>query len=122
VFELGINAKELETNLIEILDIASQWWAVLLLDEAAIYMEKRSSKGDPKRTAMTAIFLRLLEYYHGVLFLTTNRVASFDDAFCSHTSFVAHNKTPWRATTLNLQLLCAGAGVAKSVSDTRECA
>jgi hypothetical protein len=86
VFELGINAKELETNLIEILDIASQWRAVLLLDEADIYMEKRSSKGDPKRTAMTAIFLRLLEYYRGVLFLTTNRVASFDDAFCSRIS------------------------------------
>ncbi|KAG0559702.1 hypothetical protein KC19_10G124600 [Ceratodon purpureus] len=86
VFELGTNAKELETNLIEILDIASQWRAVLLLDEADIYMEKRTSQGDPKRTAMTAIFLRLLEYYRGVLFLTTNRVASFDDAFCSRIS------------------------------------
>lgn len=86
VFELGTDAKELETNLIEILDIASQWRAVLLLDEADIYMEKRTSQGDPKRTAMTAIFLRLLEYYRGVLFLTTNRVASFDDAFCSRIS------------------------------------
>ncbi len=35
---------------------------------------------------MTAIFLRLLEYYRSVLFLTTNRVASFDDAFCSRIS------------------------------------
>ena len=86
VFELGTTAKELETNLIEILDIASRWRAVLLLDEADIYMEKRTAKGDPSRTAMTAIFLRLLEYYRGVLFLTTNRVASFDDAFCSRIS------------------------------------
>lgn len=86
VFELGTTAKDLETNLIEILDIAAQWRAVLLLDEADIYMEKRTSNGDPSRTAMTAIFLRLLEYYRGVLFLTTNRVASFDDAFCSRIS------------------------------------
>lgn len=86
VFELGTTAKDLESNLMEILDIASQWRAVLLLDEADIYMEKRTSVGDPNRTAMTAIFLRLLEYYCGVLFLTTNRVATFDDAFCSRIS------------------------------------
>ena len=28
-----------------------------------------------------SVFLRLLEYYQGVMFLTTNRVASFDPAF-----------------------------------------
>lgn len=31
----------------------------------------------------TPVFLRLLEYYKGVLFLTTNRVATFDPAFKS---------------------------------------
>lgn len=29
------------------------------------------------------VFLRTLEYYAGILFLTTNRVALFDDAFKS---------------------------------------
>ena len=29
------------------------------------------------------VFLRLLEYHQGVLFLTTNRVKSFDSAFHS---------------------------------------
>ena len=86
VFELGVEASAVETSLMEILDIASQWRAVLLLDEADIYMEKRTSDGDPNRASMTAIFLRLLEYYQGVLFLTTNRVTSFDDAFCSRIS------------------------------------
>lgn len=28
-----------------------------------------------------AVFLRLLEYYNGILILTSNRVASFDKAF-----------------------------------------
>lgn len=30
------------------------------------------------------VFLRILEYYNGVLFLTTNRVGTLDDAFKSH--------------------------------------
>ena len=30
-----------------------------------------------------AVFLRILEYYSGILFLTTNRVGAFDDAFRS---------------------------------------
>lgn len=32
---------------------------------------------------MVSVFLRVLEYYSGILFLTTNRVATFDDAFKS---------------------------------------
>lgn len=31
----------------------------------------------------TSVFLRVLEYYAGILFLTTNRVGTFDDAFKS---------------------------------------
>lgn len=30
-----------------------------------------------------AVFLRAMEYYRGILFLTTNRVGKFDDAFMS---------------------------------------
>jgi hypothetical protein len=29
------------------------------------------------------VFLRLIEYYQGILFLTTNRLQDFDDAFQS---------------------------------------
>lgn len=32
---------------------------------------------------MVSVFLRVLEYYSGILFLTTNRVATFDEAFKS---------------------------------------
>lgn len=32
---------------------------------------------------MVSVFLRVLEYYSGILFLTTNRVSTFDDAFKS---------------------------------------
>lgn len=35
------------------------------------------------RNALVSIFLRLLEYFQGILFLTTNRVETFDEAFQS---------------------------------------
>lgn len=32
---------------------------------------------------MLLVFLRILEYYQGIMFLTSNRISSFDDAFKS---------------------------------------
>ena len=43
-------------------------------------LEKRT-ENDVKRNAMVGIFLRLLEYHQGVLFLTTNRVKCFGTPF-----------------------------------------
>ena len=80
--ELGTNPRELEAELNKILDIAHSWGAVLLLDEADVFLEKRSIQ-DIHRNALVSIFLRLLEYFQGILFLTTNRVETFDDAFQS---------------------------------------
>lgn len=80
--ELGTNPTELEENLSRILDVATVWKAVLLLDEADVFLESRSLH-DLKRNSLVSIFLRLLEYYQGILFLTSNRVKSFDEAFQS---------------------------------------
>ncbi|KAJ5984702.1 hypothetical protein N7481_006801 [Penicillium waksmanii] len=80
--ELGTDSRTLEAELNKILDIAHSWGAVLLLDEADIFLEKRTIH-DIHRNALVSIFLRLLEYFQGILFLTTNRVETFDDAFQS---------------------------------------
>jgi hypothetical protein len=85
VGELGTNTEQLEKSLRQILDVAQIWNAVVLIDEADIFLEKRTS-GDILRNAMVGIFLRLLEYHQGVLFLTTNRVTEFDSAFHSRIS------------------------------------
>ena len=37
----------------------------------------------PRLTSLFPVFLRALEYYRGLLFLTTNRVNTFDEAFKS---------------------------------------
>jgi hypothetical protein len=44
---------------------------VILLDEADVFMQSRDSKS-LERNKFVAIFLRLLEYFEGILFLTTN--------------------------------------------------
>lgn len=80
--ELGTDPAKLEYELQKILDIAHSWGAVLLLDEADVFLEKREVH-DIHRNALVSIFLRLLEYFQGILFLTTNRVETFDDAFQS---------------------------------------
>ncbi|KAK7046702.1 AAA family ATPase [Favolaschia claudopus] len=80
--DLGTSASHLERELTRILDLAHTWRAVLLIDEADVFLEKRTLT-DVHRNALVSVFLRLLEYYEGILFLTTNRVNTFDGAFQS---------------------------------------
>ncbi|KAK5652105.1 hypothetical protein OQA88_10883 [Cercophora sp. LCS_1] len=80
--ELGTDSRYLEAELQKILDICHAWGAILLLDEADVFLEKRNMH-DIHRNALVSIFLRQLEYFQGILFLTTNRVETFDDAFQS---------------------------------------
>ncbi|KAI3395133.1 hypothetical protein diail_1748 [Diaporthe ilicicola] len=80
--ELGTDSRVLEGELQRILDICHAWGAILLLDEADVFLEKRNMH-DIHRNALVSIFLRQLEYFQGILFLTTNRVETFDDAFQS---------------------------------------
>jgi ATPase family associated with various cellular activities (AAA) len=85
VGELGTSTDTLEKKLRNILDVAVIWDAVLLLDEADIFLEERDEH-NIERNAMVGVFLRLLEYHNGVLFLTTNRVRKIDQAFYSRIS------------------------------------
>lgn len=78
--DLGDTAAEVETKLQRVLALSARWDAVLLLDECDVFLEKRSTS-DLLRNKLVSIFLRLLEYYAGVMFLTTNRVEAFDPAF-----------------------------------------
>ncbi|KAK4610520.1 hypothetical protein CLAFUW4_14220 [Fulvia fulva] len=80
--DLGTNSSTLDDRLTRILDMASTWKAVLLIDEADLFLERRSLH-DMERNSLVSIFLRVLEYYEGILFLTSNRVNTFDDAFKS---------------------------------------
>lgn len=80
--DLGTTTDTVEARLRRIFERASRWQAVLLLDEADVFLEQRSSS-DLVRNAIVSVFLRTLEYYRGIMFLTTNRVAHIDDAIAS---------------------------------------
>ncbi|KAI1108790.1 P-loop containing nucleoside triphosphate hydrolase protein [Nemania sp. NC0429] len=80
--ELSTDVTVLEESLNKIFDLAKRWDAVSLLDEADVLLCKRSS-AEMDRNAVVAVFLRKLEYFQGVLILTTNRKQDFDDAFKS---------------------------------------
>jgi len=80
--ELGATPQDVGKNLSSILELSEMWDAVLLLDEADVFLAKRETTS-LSRNAITAIFLRQLEYFEGILFLTTNRLNTFDHAFQS---------------------------------------
>ncbi|KAH6616042.1 hypothetical protein B0J18DRAFT_438741 [Chaetomium sp. MPI-SDFR-AT-0129] len=80
--DLGTSPREVEKKLEEAFQLAQLWECVLLLDEADIFLAQRT-ESDIARNAMVSVFLRVLEYYEGILFLTTNRVGVFDEAFKS---------------------------------------
>ena len=80
--DLGLDSSEVEASLSNVLEMATKWNAILLLDEADVFLEQRSSH-DLERNKLVSIFLRILEYYEGILFLTTNRVDNIDAAFQS---------------------------------------
>lgn len=77
--ELGTNLESVEVGLQRVFARAERWNAVLLFDEADIFLAKRTDS-DLERSAIVGVFLRLLDHYRGVFFLTTNRRESLDQA------------------------------------------
>lgn len=105
--ELGETAPEVEESLEQVLELTSKWNAILLLDECDMFLEARSTadlrrnrlvSGKPPSsyhhvkptTKIYIVFLRQLEYYRGMMFLTSNRVSDFDPAFESRIHLTIH--------------------------------
>lgn len=62
-------------------ELADYWNALLLLDEADLFLCKCDM--DYTHNSLVSVFLRKLECYQGIMFLTTSRVRHFDDAIQS---------------------------------------
>ncbi|PWY96443.1 AAA family ATPase [Aspergillus sclerotioniger CBS 115572] len=80
--DLGTTPEAVEKSLKDIFRFAHLWDCILLLDEADVFLTQRD-RTDVERNALVSVFLRVLEYYSGILFLTTNRVGALDEAFRS---------------------------------------
>jgi AAA+ superfamily predicted ATPase len=79
--QLGLNVASMETALKEALTRAQRWGAVMLIDEADVYIKRRDD--NITMNAVVGVFLRVLEYFNGLLFLTTNRIDDIDEAIVS---------------------------------------
>ena len=79
--QLGLNVAAMETALKDVLTRAQRWGSVMLIDEADVYIKRRDD--NITMNAVVGVFLRVLEYFNGLLFLTTNRVDDIDEAIVS---------------------------------------
>ena len=111
VADIGTVKTKIESELIKWFSLAEGWNAVLLVDEADYFPEKRqnrdlarnglvSGKHLPFRTSDAGGNRRSIgslpgrmEYFKGLLFLTTNRVGHIDDAFISRIHIAIGYKT-----------------------------
>ncbi|KIW07003.1 uncharacterized protein PV09_01898 [Verruconis gallopava] len=111
--ELGSWEERLSHELKKLLTYASIWKAVVLIDEADVFLEARRSGSDSAFNSnnMVAIFLKQLEYFQGILFLTSNRVGVFDQAIRSRLHLAMQYHAPdesrrallWRQKLSQLQ-------------------
>ncbi len=93
--QLGLNVAAMEVALKEVLTRAQRWGAVMLIDEADVYIKKRDD--NITMNAVVGVFLRVLEYFNGLLFLTTNRVDDIDEAIVSRCIALIKFHPPTRA-------------------------
>ncbi|KAH6618400.1 hypothetical protein B0J18DRAFT_371434 [Chaetomium sp. MPI-SDFR-AT-0129] len=99
--DLGSTPDAVESSLTEIFHLANVWDCILLLDEADVFLEERE-KSDLKRNAVVSVFLRVMEYYKGVLFLTTNRPGQLDEAIKSRVHCALLYQTLSKEQTLQI--------------------
>ena len=90
--QLGLNVAAMETALKDVLTRAQRWGAVVLIDEADVYIRRRDD--NMAANAVVGVFLRVLEYFNGLLFLTTNRADDIDEAIVSRCIAIVKYEPP----------------------------
>ncbi len=108
--QLGLNVAEMEKVLKDTFIRAQRWGAVMLIDEADVYIKRRND--NLASNAVVGVFLRVLEYFNGLLFLTTNRVDDIDEAIISrciamikyHTPNANDRRKIWQVMTTQFNL------------------
>ncbi|KAE8347595.1 hypothetical protein BDV24DRAFT_146432 [Aspergillus arachidicola] len=87
--ELGQSAGDIENHLSNILQLTEKWDEVLLFDECDVFLQERSVR-HLAHNELVAVFLRLLEYYRGILIMTSNRADIIDRACKSRIHLILH--------------------------------
>lgn len=87
--DLGSTADEIDRNLQQIFTLVENWKGCVLIDEADVFMAERKDYAIEYNSCVS-VFLRLVENYSGILFLTTNRDHNIDSAFDSRIHIKLH--------------------------------
>ncbi|KIX00295.1 uncharacterized protein Z518_10434 [Rhinocladiella mackenziei CBS 650.93] len=87
--DIGTEPGEVEGYMESVFRLCKIWNCVVLLDEADVFLQERNLQ-DLQRNAIVSVFLRVLEYHEGILFLTSNRIGTFDEAFKSRIQLSLH--------------------------------
>lgn len=108
--QLGLNVASMESALKEALTRAQRWGAVMLIDEADVYIKRRDD--NITMNAVVGVFLRVLEYFNGLLFLTTNRIDDIDEAIVSRCIALIRYQAPDEAARSRIwQVMAAQFGL-----------
>lgn len=119
--QLGISLETIETKLVKALKRTERWGAVLLIDECDTYLRKRNN--DIEQNAIVGIWLRLLEYFGGIMFLTTNMHDSIDDAILSRcSSHIKYEKPSKENLALIIMVHCRIQGIDVKPEEARRIA
>ncbi|KAL2872492.1 uncharacterized protein BJX67DRAFT_369148 [Aspergillus lucknowensis] len=87
--DIGMEPEKAEQCLTSALQLAKIWGCIILLDDADVLLQERSTS-DKKYNALVAVFLRFLDYHDRIIILTTNRVGTIDEAFKSRIQVALH--------------------------------
>ncbi|KAL8790408.1 MAG: hypothetical protein Q9195_006364 [Heterodermia aff. obscurata] len=92
---IGVHLPLAEARLTRTFELAERWRAILLIDEADVFLDSRGSRGeaDVTKNGLVSVMLRALEYYKGILIMTTNRVMTFDVAMLSRCHYAVNFKS-----------------------------
>lgn len=89
---MGTTPDAVEKSLKVIFKRQRRWGCLVLLDEADVFVKAR---GDSiVQNAIVAEFLRTLEYFEGLMFMTTNRPDDIDDAIISRAAAIITYRPP----------------------------
>ena len=121
--QLGVEPEKIEKELKICFERSKRWNAILLIDEADVYVHKRTT--DLKQNSVVGTFLRALEYYSGILFMTSNRADIIDDAIISRCIVLVEYKHPtedeqkqiWRVLATSLECKITEETINKIVSE-----
>lgn len=103
---LGVTAASVRENLEIVFQRSQRLDMVLLLDEADVFVIERGD--NLEQNAIVAEFLRTMEYYQGLMFMTTNRADSVDEAIISRCAAIIDYRVPGRDDARKIWHVLAG--------------